>query len=190
VNCPNGIEFLSGIFIVNVLRVRRHFYETHTASRNRVAHNRAQRKIFPKAPARSVKCDAPKLGGARNSTKAVFLRKDILSRKYLLVPKSTSALFYFAFSKGFGAERKEAAKERKTRVLSLELKLDHVNACFCAESAYGFAWNRYRETENTKQLVNIPVLPRITFSVTLILKLQSGLLRTHSHLVSRIMEKA
>jgi len=82
-----------------------------------------------------VKCDAPKLGGARNSTKAVFLRKDILSRKYLLVRKSTSALFYFAFSKGFGAERKEAAKERKTRVLSLELKLDHVNACFFVQKA-------------------------------------------------------
>ena len=49
-NCPNGIEFLSGIFIANVLRVRRHFYETHAASRNHVAHNRARRKIFPKAP--------------------------------------------------------------------------------------------------------------------------------------------
>lgn len=68
-NCPNGIEFLPGIFIANALRVRRHFYET----RNRVAHNRARRRIFPKAPPRAMKRGASKLGEEKNSTRAVFL---------------------------------------------------------------------------------------------------------------------
>lgn len=116
-NCPNGIEFLSGIFIANALCVRRRFYETRAASRNRVAHNRAP-EIFPKALPRAVKRGASKLGEeepARNSTKAVFLHGDILSREYLLVPKNTSALSRFAFSNGLAQRERERESKRGRR---------------------------------------------------------------------------
>lgn len=96
-NCPNGIEFLPGIFIANALRVRRHFYETRAAFRNRVAHNRARRKIFPKVAPRAMKRGALKLGEV--PAKAIFLRGGyLISREYLLGPKSARAFSRLAFS--------------------------------------------------------------------------------------------
>lgn len=82
-------------------------------------------RFFPKATPRAVKRGASKLGEkpARNSTKAVFLRGNILSREYLLVPKSTSALSPLRIpERRTAAERKGG--EREKRRSPTRLKLD------------------------------------------------------------------
>lgn len=91
-NCPSDIgvsAFLPGIFIANVLRARRHFYETRAASRNRARNNGIRRRIFPKRRRRRAAARRRRRsdGEARrieirwvsrrgNSTKTVFLRAE------------------------------------------------------------------------------------------------------------------
>lgn len=154
-NCPNGIEFLPGIFIASALRVRRHFYETRAAFRNRVAHNRARRKIFPQGtPPRAMKRGASKLEARsrrKNSTKAIFLRGGYLIWRIFISSQKYARVFPLRggiLESARAHREKRGGARRKNAALSLVLQLDdhavHVNARFSQRARRGFAWNRYR----------------------------------------------
>lgn len=91
-------------------------FTRHAASRNRVANNRARRRIFPEAPGGEARRIEIRWEEARrNSTKTVFLREDILSREYLLVTKIRARSVTSCIRKENGTEKRKGEKREKER---------------------------------------------------------------------------